>query len=284
MNRYDFNAILAQFKTFMPAHRQRAGNVLQTDTSEPQIPARVREREELLNRDRTCIHCHAEGALKNGKVAGLSRFRYPAEGCKRSCTALTGAQLSRLRFKDKWEAHQDCLRQRRTLEQAATQCGISKTRARAFKWRHRFIAEAATRMPLEGVVEMDETYFLESEKGSRTLRQRRKPRRRDVRKRGRDSSGDAHPSYGIASNNLRRRHEVVNRRRDRYARDSTSHLNTVYNRHEVMKSILNQRHRGVATKYLDNYMNWIQRQEFRPDKRVNTDFLKDHSTMDTHWY
>ena len=46
--------------------------------------------------------------------------------------------------------------------------------------------------------------------------------------------------------------------------------------------MLNHRHRGVVTKYLDNYMNWVQRQEFRPDKRVNTDFLKDHSMIDTH--
>ncbi len=37
------------------------------------------------------------------------------------------------------------------------------------------------------------------------------------------------------------------------------------------------RHRGVATKYLENYKNWLRRQTSRPDKRVNSDFLTDRS-------
>ena len=41
----------------------------------------------------------------------------------------------------------------------------------AFKWQDRFITAQDRREPLEGIMEMHETYVLKSEKGSRGLRQ-----------------------------------------------------------------------------------------------------------------
>ncbi len=92
--------------------------------------------------------------------------------CGKTFTALTGTPLARLRFKSTWMAYQACMRTRMTLHQSAAACGISYRTA--FLWRHRFLANARTPTALEGIVEMDETYVLESCKGSRSLRQRRK--------------------------------------------------------------------------------------------------------------
>ena len=114
-------------------------------------------------------------------------------------------------------------------------------------------------MPLEGVVEMDATYFLESEKGSRTLRQRRKPRKCGGETYASEigtRQGTRIPATALPATTF----SAVMKWSIAGAivtRDSTSHLNIVNNRHEVMKSMLNRQRRGIATKYLDNYMNWF---------------------------
>ncbi|MCP4282131.1 MAG: IS1595 family transposase, partial [Alteromonas sp.] len=56
-----------------------------------------------------------------------------------------------------------------SVRKAAELCGINKNTA--FLWRHRFLALANTHQPSheEGIVEADETFFLESFKGQRNL-------------------------------------------------------------------------------------------------------------------
>lgn len=59
-----------------------------------------------------------------------------------------------------------------TVRQAARRCGVSKNTA--FLWRHRFLRAMATHQATreEGIVEVDETFFLESFKGQRGCRVR----------------------------------------------------------------------------------------------------------------
>jgi len=63
-----------------------------------------------------------------------------------------------------------------SVREAARRCGIHKDTA--FRWRHRFLSLPARAKPahLQGIVEADETYFLESHKGERHLS--RPPRQR----------------------------------------------------------------------------------------------------------
>jgi hypothetical protein len=56
-----------------------------------------------------------------------------------------------------------------TVRQAAIRCGVCKNTA--FLWRHRFLNAMASHQAVreEGIVEVDETFFLESFKGQRGL-------------------------------------------------------------------------------------------------------------------
>ena len=86
---------------------------------------------------------------------------------------------------------------------------------------------------------------------------------------------DAHRSYGGATRQLERSHEVINRSEGELPR-GPPHLKTLNNRHRTTKPSLNHWHRGVSTERLDNNMNWNMRQGFRPDKPLEPDSIRDH--------
>ena len=123
---------------------------------------------------RPCPHCHCSRSHRCGQASGLQRFR--CLGCRRSYNALTGTPLARLRKKEHWLTYLQCVLDSRTVRQAAAVTGVHRTTS--FRWRHRFVPGAARDRPrqLSAIVEADETYRLESQKGSRHLD--RPPRRR----------------------------------------------------------------------------------------------------------
>ncbi|MCD2515718.1 IS1595 family transposase [Massilia sp. G4R7] len=131
---------------------------------------------------RPCPHCACARLHRSGFASGLQRYR--CLGCGRSFNALTGTPLARLRKRECWLPYIKCLLESRTVRDAALVTGVHRTTS--FRWRHRFAPGAARHRPaaLTGIVEADETYRLESQKGSRTLS--RPPRKRGgaARRRG----------------------------------------------------------------------------------------------------
>jgi transposase-like protein len=123
---------------------------------------------------RPCPHCHCSHQQRCGSANGLQRFR--CGGCRRTHNALTGMPLARLRKREHWLRFLQCVLESRTVRDSARVTGVHRTTS--FRWRHRFVAAAARDRPtdLSGIVEVDETYRLESQKGSRHLD--RPPRRR----------------------------------------------------------------------------------------------------------
>jgi hypothetical protein len=89
---------------------------------------------------------------------------------------LTGTPLARLRKKECWLTYLQCVLESRTVRESARVVGVHRTTS--FRWRHRFVPGAMRDRPdkLSAIVEADETYRLESQKGSRHLT--RKPRKR----------------------------------------------------------------------------------------------------------
>ena len=137
---------------------------------------------EQAARGRPCPHCHCSRSHRCGQASGLQRFR--CLGCRRSYNALTGTPLARLRKKEHWLTYLQCVLDSRTVRQAAAVTGVHRTTS--FRWRHRFVPGAARDRPrqLSAIVEADETYRLESQKGSRRLDRPARQRGGVARRRG----------------------------------------------------------------------------------------------------
>ena len=131
---------------------------------------------------RPCPHCGCARKHRCGQASGLQRFR--CLRCGRSHNALTGTPLARLRKKECWLSYLQCVLESRTVRDAAQVVGVHRTTS--FRWRHRFVPGTMRDRPkvLSVIVEADETYRLESQKGSRKLT--RPPRKRGgvARRRG----------------------------------------------------------------------------------------------------
>jgi len=129
---------------------------------------------EQAARGRPCPRCGHPRSYRCGQASGLQRFR--CLGCRRTYNALTGTPLARLRKKECWLLYLQCVLESRTVRDAARVVGVYRTTS--FRWRHWFVPSAMRDRPsrLTVIVEADETYRLESQKGSRHLN--RKPRKR----------------------------------------------------------------------------------------------------------
>ena len=123
-----------------------------------------------------CPRCQSSTCSRHGHANGLQRYR--CGNCGRTFNGLTGTPLARLRLKHKWLNYLDCMRDPAcTVHRAADQVQVHPNTS--FRWRHRFLEWAKLDRPaeLQGIVEADETFLLESQKGKKHLL-------RSARKRG----------------------------------------------------------------------------------------------------
>lgn len=145
-----------------------------------------------------CPYCSSESVNRYGTYQDLQRYR--CTSCDRTFTAKTATPMAGSHYPEKWGAYIDCMSQGLSLEDTAEKVDISVTTA--FYWRHKVLSALRKHLDepeLQGVVEADPTYFLESQKGNCNVA-------RDPRKRG----GSA-PQRGIS------RHQVcVLAARDRH--------------------------------------------------------------------
>lgn len=122
-----------------------------------------------------CAHCGGRDIVGWGLSRGLPRYR--CKSCKRTFNAATKTPLSRLRKKESWLEQAQAMIEGVSLAKAAERCGVHPSTA--YRWRHRFLGVPALDKPrtLQGIVEADETFILESFKGRRSGLTR-KPRQR----------------------------------------------------------------------------------------------------------
>ena len=124
---------------------------------------------------RGCPHCAGLKIVAWGRSRGLSRFR--CKSCRRTFNALTKTPMAHLHKKERWVDHAEAMIEGKSLAKAAQRCGVHPTTA--FRWRHRFLSAPAADKPgrLNGIVEADETFILESFKGRRSDLPRKARRR-----------------------------------------------------------------------------------------------------------
>lgn len=124
---------------------------------------------EVRARPMACPHCgtDAEQLRAWGQSHGLPRYR--CQNCGKTCNPLTGTSLAHLRKREQWSRYAQALIDGVSVRAAAKQCQIDKNTA--FLWRHRFLQQIARHQATHesGIVEADETFFLESFKGQRHL-------------------------------------------------------------------------------------------------------------------
>ena len=116
---------------------------------------------------RCCPSCGGARCYRHGFANDLQRFRCCA--CGRTFNDLSGTPLARLRKKAKWLEYSRALLDTLPVRKAADRIGVHRNTA--FRWRHRFLRWVKLDRPgsLNGIVEADETFLLESQKGSRKL-------------------------------------------------------------------------------------------------------------------
>lgn len=135
-----------------------------------EVRQRHQEKEEFI-----CPHCQGEDIVGHGNYKG--RKRYKCKTCTKTFNDLTGTSVSCIHKTDEWKSYLHCIADNLTLREAAKQVGVSYRTS--FLWRHKIIGafRDAGCSKLEGIIEGDETFFLYSEKGNRTI-EGRKPRKR----------------------------------------------------------------------------------------------------------
>ena len=255
---------------------------------------------EVRTPGRCCPRCGNEHLYRHGFANDLQRYRCCA--CGRTFNDLTGTPLARLRHKAKWLAYSQVLLDSLPVRKGADRIGVHRNTA--FRWRHRFLHWVKLDRPaaLNGVVEADETFLLESQKGSRTLDRPARRRGGRAAKRSisceldcilvaRDREGrtidavtgrgaltaaqlerdllprldqqallvsDSHAAYRAFARKHRIAHETVNLRagvRARRLGNLAIHVQNVNAYHQRFKTWL-QGFRGVASRYLPNYLGW----------------------------
>ena len=183
MNEQQFTPLLQQLVLLSPSQRQRLHQTLEQSEVSAQEVLTVKA---ALKK---CPHCNSALLKSWGSSHGLPRYR--CASCLKTCNPLTKTPLARLRQRDKWLVYAQSLIDGLSIRKAAVLCGVDKNTA--FLWRHRFLTIANNHQALheEGIVEADETFFLESFKGQRNLP--RPPRKRGGVGKTRGTSEDQIP-------------------------------------------------------------------------------------------
>ncbi|EIS3746468.1 IS1595 family transposase, partial [Aeromonas hydrophila] len=162
MDTQAFQQLLSLFPSLTSRQRRLAQHELTT-------PHPITSLATQLPACQCCPHCQADAAnlAPWGWSRGLRRYR--CKQCLRTSSVLTNTPLARLRKPQCWEDYAQALIDGLTVRQAALRCGVGKNTA--FLWRHRFLKAMASHQAVreEGIVEVDEAFFLESFKGQRGL-------------------------------------------------------------------------------------------------------------------
>ena len=244
---------------------------------------------------RRCPHCAREGAVSRGMARGLRR--YQCKGCGRTFNALSGTPLSGLHHKERWLSFRASLAKGETVKASAARCDVAVStafrwrhrfsgggaerfggaqgdrgsgrdlrpgragRARA-GWDARHGGGAARRRSAASRASRCRFSWRQTGAGRRSARccpgsMRRRSRLPSIRWSRRTScwSPDGGASYPPCAAALGVSHETLNRSMGERVRGDL-HVQTVNSRHSRLKDFLRPR-RGIATRYLDNYLSWF---------------------------
>jgi len=261
-------------------------------------------KEKHFSNGQACPVCGSLNVIKNGKVNG--KQRYLCKDCQKSFGDLTASIFANSKLSLRiWMEYAKCMILGYSIRKSAEMVGVCvKT---SFYMRHKLLDAVRTYMGignLEGIIEMDETFFAESFKGnhkkSKTFVMPRASRKRgkeiklrgisheqvcvtsaidrnetivlecvcmgrissiDLKRayRGKINSqsiicSDSHKSYIQFTKDFTLEHVRIKTGRHK---NGVYHINHVNSLHSNLKEWI-RRFKGVATKYLANYLYWFK--------------------------
>jgi len=128
-----------------------------------------------------CPHCGETNVCRNGRLKDKSgrhpeSQRYLCRGCGRSFNDFTASPMAGTKYPDKWMACLNLMLEGASCRAIAKSLGMHVSTA--FHWRHKVLRalDSLGDHELTGIIEADDTYFLESSKGTKV--RGRKPRQR----------------------------------------------------------------------------------------------------------
>ncbi|MCT4615409.1 MAG: hypothetical protein N4A49_11100 [Marinifilaceae bacterium] len=230
-----------------------------------------------------CPFCYSKEFIKWGKRYDLQRYK--CKSCCRTFNSLTNTPLARLRRKGHWLTYADCLTKGYTLAKAAEISGIHINTS--FRWRHRFLSnfKFIKAKKLGGIVENTHLKMKESFKGSPLEKIIPKSMRKDVFViYGLDRNNNIFDitNKGFSENVLKSQFEdilifgslVFSEKSKQYSSLTTSkRIRHIYSSKfsdslyglkkskdyiEEFTAWIFEHFRGVATKYLENYVSWFR--------------------------
>jgi transposase-like protein len=147
-------------------------------------------RQQFYDKQASCPWCEGKHYYKFGKDKGCQRFK--CKSCLRTFTEYTGTWLDGLHKKSHVVEYLELMLEGKSLDKISSKLGINKKTA--FDWRHKILSSLGQDKgnEMRGIVESDETFFEESEKGNRSLN-------RPGRKRGFSTSPDKKRKRGVSS-------------------------------------------------------------------------------------
>lgn len=156
--------ILEQIKELFTALSKDERDSLLCDLSHIQNLAELKP--EKVNH---CGHCKSVDFIKYGIVNGQQRFM--CKSCKRTFSSTTGSLIHNVKKKEKFIEYSNIVKEEglHTINYMKKRLGISTQSS--FDWRHRLLLSTRKKKEkFEGEVQMDDIWFLYSQKGRKGLK------------------------------------------------------------------------------------------------------------------
>ena len=280
--------IIELFNTLSSSEQQELLSKLSSDKVQSQP---------IVGEVTSCPSCHDVRFVKDGNHKGHPRFK--CKSCGRSFNALTGTAYQGINNLEKFDKYKTIMFEDGiiTLEKMAKRVGISMQTA--FDWRHKILSTLKPEVvDFKGITEMDDVWFLYSQKGRKGLKYSRKRGRSSHRgdndfqvkmlvtadrtqtqdlsvvRIGRIKSSDINRKVGhrigaectlvsdkhgsIAAFAKQNDIKHVSFKASDHIADAEQHVQKVNNIASRLKDQTNHICRGVSTKYLQSYANWFQ--------------------------
>jgi transposase-like protein len=233
-----------------------------------------------------CPFCGSIKIINYGKYKETQRYK--CKNCKKYFNDYTHTALSGIKDKSTFYDYIKCFLEGLSIRKIAVNLKISISTS--FNWRHKILSalNETNCNHLEGIVEIDETFFPESHKGEKNYKpesNKKKPKiavitscdRKNHHICGVSGAGritkqkvkkivgkyidktnticsDAHATYSGYTTENKIPHEILNSQKNERVKRKIYHIQNINNYHKRLKEWMIKFH-GVATKYLRNYVS-----------------------------